>query len=39
MTEDTLAVLIDTGNIPYANVKEMLEEIAKIGTPTIANGN
>ncbi|MBX2941323.1 MAG: NYN domain-containing protein [Cyclobacteriaceae bacterium] len=29
-----LAVLIDADNIPYANVKEMLEEIAKYGTPT-----
>ncbi|MEQ8423821.1 MAG: NYN domain-containing protein, partial [Cyclobacteriaceae bacterium] len=29
-----LAVLIDADNIPYANVREMLEEIAKYGTPT-----
>ncbi len=29
-----LAVLIDADNVPYANVKEMLEEIAKFGTPT-----
>lgn len=29
-----LAVLIDADNIPYANVKEMMEEIAKYGTPT-----
>lgn len=29
-----LAVLIDADNMPYANVKEMLEEIAKYGTPT-----
>ena len=29
-----LAVLIDADNIPYSNVKEMLEEIAKYGTPT-----
>jgi uncharacterized LabA/DUF88 family protein len=29
-----LAVLIDADNIPSANVKEMLEEIAKYGTPT-----
>lgn len=29
-----LAVLIDADNIPYANVKEMFEEIAKYGTPT-----
>jgi len=35
MTEEKLAVLIDADNVPYANVKEMLEEIAKNGTPTI----
>lgn len=35
MTEDKLAVLIDADNVPYAHVKEMLEEIAKNGTPTI----
>jgi uncharacterized LabA/DUF88 family protein len=29
-----LAVLIDADNIPYVNVKGMLEEIAKYGTPT-----
>lgn len=29
-----LAVLIDADNVPYSNVKEMLEEIAKYGTPT-----
>jgi uncharacterized LabA/DUF88 family protein len=29
-----LAVLIDADNVPYANVKPMLEEIAKYGTPT-----
>ncbi|MGZ8557261.1 MAG: NYN domain-containing protein [Chitinophagaceae bacterium] len=29
-----LAVLIDADNIPYAKVKEMMEEIAKYGTPT-----
>lgn len=29
-----LAVLIDADNIPYAGVKEMMEEIAKYGTPT-----
>jgi uncharacterized LabA/DUF88 family protein len=28
------AVLIDADNVPYANIKEMLEEIAKYGTPT-----
>lgn len=35
MTEERLAVLIDADNVPYANVKQMLEEIAKNGTPTI----
>lgn len=35
MTEDKLAVLIDADNVPYVNVKEMLEEISKNGTPTI----
>ena len=35
MTKDLkLAVLIDADNVPYANVKEMFEEIAKYGTPT-----
>jgi uncharacterized LabA/DUF88 family protein len=29
-----LAVLIDADNIPYSNVKGMMEEIAKYGTPT-----
>ena len=29
-----LAVLIDADNIPHGNVKNMLEEIAKYGTPT-----
>ena len=29
-----LAVLIDADNVPYAHIKEMLEEIAKYGTPT-----
>jgi uncharacterized LabA/DUF88 family protein len=29
-----LAVLIDADNVPYVNVKEMLEEIAKYGVPT-----
>lgn len=33
--DDKLAVLIDGDNIPYANVKEMMEEIAKYGNPTI----
>lgn len=35
MKEERLAVLIDADNVPYANVKEMLEEISKNGTPTI----
>lgn len=30
-----LAVLIDADNVPYSHIKEMLEEIAKDGTPTI----
>lgn len=29
-----LAVLIDADNVPYANVRGMLEEVAKYGTPT-----
>jgi len=29
-----LAVLIDADNIPYANIKGVMEEIAKYGTPT-----
>ncbi|MGD0583587.1 MAG: NYN domain-containing protein [Bacteroidales bacterium] len=29
-----LAVLIDADNVPYINVRGMLEEIAKYGTPT-----
>lgn len=32
--EMKLAVLIDADNIPYSNVKGMMEEIAKYGTPT-----
>lgn len=35
MKDDKLAVLIDADNVPYAHVKEMLEEISKTGTPTI----
>ena len=35
MREEKLAVLIDADNVPYANIKEMLEEIARNGTPTI----
>ena len=34
MNDLRLAVLIDADNVPFANVKEMLEEIAKYGTPT-----
>jgi len=30
-----LAVLIDADNIPYKNIKGMLDEIAKLGTPSI----
>ena len=33
-TELKFAVLIDADNVPYSNVKEMFEEIAKYGTPT-----
>ncbi len=29
-----LAVLIDADNVPYSNVRGMMEEIAKYGTPT-----
>jgi len=35
MTDNKLAVLIDADNVPYKNVKEMLQEISKNGTPTI----
>lgn len=35
MTDLRLAVLIDADNVPYSHIKEMLEEIAKSGTPTI----
>ena len=35
MKELRLAILIDADNVPYANIKEMLEEVAKNGTPTI----
>lgn len=34
-TDLQLAVLIDADNIPYANIKGMLEEIAKFGIPAI----
>lgn len=33
-TDLRLAVLIDADNVPYSNVKGMMEEIAKYGTPT-----
>jgi len=35
MTDTKLAVLIDGDNIPSAHVKEMMEEVAKYGNPTI----
>jgi len=35
MVNLNLAVLIDGDNIPSANIKEMMEEIAKYGNPTI----
>ncbi|MBN3035688.1 MAG: NYN domain-containing protein [Bacteroidales bacterium] len=38
MSEQTdlkLAVLIDADNIPHTHIKEMLDEIAKLGVPTI----
>lgn len=35
MKDDKLAVLIDADNVPYANVKEMLDEVTKYGNPTI----
>ncbi|MEC5157948.1 NYN domain-containing protein [Chryseobacterium sp. MP_3.2] len=35
MTDQKLAVLIDADNVPYKNVKEMLQEISRNGTPTI----
>lgn len=35
MKDQKLAVLIDADNVPYKNIKGMLEEIAKNGTPTI----
>ena len=34
MKDLRLAVLIDADNVPYSNIKEMLGEIAKYGTPT-----
>lgn len=35
MKDEKLAVLIDADNVPYKYVKEMLDEIAKYGNPTI----
>lgn len=32
--EIRLAVLIDADNVPYSNIKAVMEEIAKYGTPT-----
>src|SRR6187402_3001382 len=32
--DSRLAVLIDADNVPYSNVKGVMEEIAKYGTPT-----
>jgi len=29
-----LAVIIDADNVPYTNIKGMMEEIAKYGIPT-----
>ena len=34
-TNQNLAVLIDADNIPSAYIKEMMEEIAKYGNPTV----
>ncbi len=33
-TDLRMAVLIDADNVPYSNIKAMLEELAKYGTPT-----
>lgn len=35
MKDQKLAVLIDADNVPYANIKEMLDEIARYGSPII----
>lgn len=35
MKDEKLAVLIDADNVPYAYIKEMLDEVAKYGNPTI----
>ena len=34
-TDTRIAVLIDADNVPSSNIKVMMEEIAKYGTPTI----
>jgi uncharacterized LabA/DUF88 family protein len=34
LTELRLAVLIDADNVPYSNIKGIMEEIARYGTPT-----
>ena len=34
-TDLQIAVLIDADNVPYSNIKGMLDEIAKFGIPTI----
>ncbi len=34
-TDIKLAVLFDAENVPYSNIKGIMEEIAKYGTPTI----
>lgn len=35
MMDYKLAVLIDADNVPSSNIREMLEEISKSGTPTV----
>lgn len=35
MKDERLAVLIDADNVPYNHIKEMLDEVAKYGNPTI----
>jgi uncharacterized LabA/DUF88 family protein len=35
MKDQKLAVLIDADNVPYSNIKEMLDEIARYGSPII----
>jgi uncharacterized LabA/DUF88 family protein len=35
MKDEKLAVLIYADNVPYAHIKEMLDEISKYGNPTI----